>query len=82
MNFRTLSILIENDTGRPDLEVGKIYSGTVKINEEGKIFIQVEGKVPTIVSARGRLLIPNNDVNKILYPELKEYSQEWLSYEP
>jgi hypothetical protein len=84
MNFRAgekLSILIKDTYGRPDLDVGKIYSGTVRINEQDQIFIQVEGKVPTIIRTRGTLLIPNNAVNKMLYPELKEYNEEWLSYE-
>lgn len=84
MNFRAgekLSILIQDGYGRPDLDVGKIYSGTVRKNEQDRIFIQVEGKVPTIIHTRGTLLIPNNAINKMLYPELKEYNEEWLSYE-
>lgn len=84
MNFRVgekLSILIKDTYGRPDLDVGKIYSGTVRKNEKDQVFIHVEGKVPSIVSSRGKLLIPNNAVNKMLYPELTEYNEEWLSYE-
>ena len=85
MNLRAgekISILINNDYGRPDLELGKVYSGVVRVSEESKVFVQVEGKVPTIIHTRGKLLIPNNAINKMLYPELKEYNEEWLSYEP
>lgn len=82
-NFKVgdkVSILIENNHHRPDLNVGEIYSGVIK-KSEGNLFIQVKDKVPTIVSSRGKVLIPNNAVNKMLYPELKEYNEEWLSYE-